>query len=188
MAKRTSNLKKTILGIGIALLLALFLGYAVHTFYERPESTDFCGKIQAMIEVDSCEGYETPVEFEVRRPIPVPVGKGCYCYEIDKEGNKRCETSNPEFVKCWESYDAAREKYEKNSFIALVMLGLLSIFIGGVILKVESVGSGIMGGGVLTLLYASLRFWGSLPDYGRLAILGVALVVLIWLGYKKFRK
>jgi len=187
MAEKTSKLKKTILGIGIALLLALFLGYAVHTFYERPESKDFCKEIKPNIEVESCEDYE-PTPTEIRRPIAIPLEKGCYCYEIDKEGNKRCETTNPEYTKCWESYNAAREKYEKNSFIVLVILGLLSVFIGGVLLKVEAVGSGIMGGGVLTLLYAALRFWGSLPDYGRLLILGIALAVLIWLGYKNFKK
>jgi hypothetical protein len=188
MAKKTSSIKKTILGIGIALLLVLFWGYSVHTFYERPESDDFCKDTKPMIEVDYCEDYdEEVIHPEFRGPVPVPGGKGCYCYEVDKEGNKKCETANPEYTKCWESYDVSREKHEKNSFIVLVILGLLSIFVGGVLLKVEAVSSGIMGGGVLTLLYAALRFWGSLPDYGRLLILGVALATLIWLGYKKFK-
>ncbi len=186
MAEKTSKLKKTILGIGIALLLALFLGYTIHTAFERPDSEDFCEDIKPMIEVDYCEDYEQTIQPEFRGPVPI--GKGCYCYEIDKEGNKRCETTSPEYTKCWQKYDAAREKHEKNSFISLVILGLLSIFIGGVLLKVEAVSSGIMGGGVLTLLYASMRFWGSLPDYGRLLILGIALAALIWIGYKKFTK
>ena len=183
---KTSRLKKTILGIAIALVLVFFLGYSVNTFYEEPKHDDFCKDIDYRIPVDSCEDYDH-VSGEFERPIPVPEGKGCYCYEIDKEGNKKCDADNPEYTKCSEEYRDVREKHGRTSFIILVVLGLVSILTGGLLLKAEAVSSGVMGGGVITLIYAAMRFWGSIQDYGRLIVLGIALVVLIWIGYKKLK-
>lgn len=180
-----SKLKKTILGIAIAIVLAFFLGYAVNTFYEEPDSNEFCEDIDLRIEVESCEDYELPMEN--REPYPVPV-KECSCYEVDKEGNKKCEATNPEYQQCMEQYSDVRENHGRFSFILLTILGLASILIGGLVLKVEAVSSGIMGGGVLTLIYASLRYWGSIQDYARLIILGVTLGILVWIGYKKFKR
>ena len=182
---KTSKLKKTILGIAIALILVFFLGYAVNTFYEPPKSEQFCKDIPARIEVDSCEGHD---ELPQDRRIPREIGeKDCFCREVDKEGTMQCDKTNPEYNKCWEEYDGVREDHGRVSFIILVILGLASILIGGLVLKVEAVASGMMGGGVLTLLYAAIRFWGSIQDYGRLFVLGIALVVLVWIGYKKLK-
>ncbi len=183
--KPSSKLKKIILGIAIALVLVFFWGYSVNTFYEGPDHDDFCKDISYRVEVDSCEDYEV-VSGEFERPIPVE-GKECYCREVDKEGNKKCEATNPEYTKCSEGYRDVRETHGRISFIVLVILGLASILVGGLALKVEAVASGMMGGGVLTLLYAAMRFWGSIQDYGRLFVLGVALVVLVWIGYKKLK-
>ena len=183
---KVSGLKKTILGIAIALVLVFFWGYSVNTFYESPDMDDFCKDIPYRISVDSCEGYDVPSKEDLR-PVFLPEGKDCYCYEIDKVGNKQCDVTNPEHIECREKYDEVREDHGRISFIILVILGLASILTGGLALKVESVASGMMGGGVLTLLYAAMRFWGSIQDYGRLFVLGVALVVLIWIGYKKLK-
>ena len=51
-----------------------------------------------------------------------------------------------------------------------------------------SVSAGLMGGGVLTILYGVIRYWTDLPDYGRFIILGIILAILIWLGYKRIKK
>jgi len=42
MAFEISKLKRTILGISIALILALFIGYGINTFYKPPKYEDFC--------------------------------------------------------------------------------------------------------------------------------------------------
>jgi uncharacterized membrane protein len=68
-----------------------------------------------------------------------------------------------------------------------IVLGIMALVIGA-FLKLTSVGSGIMGGGVLTIIYGTIRYWGNMPDYGRFTILGIALAILIWIGYKKFKK
>jgi len=33
-----------------------------------------------------------------------------------------------------------------------------------------------------------MRYWSDLPDFGRFIILGITLIILIWLGYKKIAK
>lgn len=186
MPFQLSKLKKVILGTAIAILLAFFWGHATSTFYKEPEIEDFCKGIDSVIIVESCKDYEyEPIKS--RKVIPIPEKKYCNCYEINKNKTIECTATNPEYDKCSNQYDEAREKHARHSFTILVILGLLSIIIGGLFLKKEAVGSGIMGGGVLTIIYASLRYWDSIQDYARLAILGIALVVLIWVGYKKLK-
>ena len=80
-----------------------------------------------------------------------------------------------------------REIYNRNVFIISVIAGLVCVLIGGVKLKLESVSSGIMGGGVLSIIYGTIRYWGDLADVGRFAILGTVLAILIWIGYRKFK-
>jgi len=187
MAFEISGLKRTILGIAIAILLAFFWGHATSTFYKEPETEDFCKDIKSIITVESCDDYDYEPT-ESRRPYMIPEKKFCSCNEIDKEGTVECTATNPEYDKCMNEYEEKRETHEKYSFSILVVLGLISILVGGLLLKVESVGSGIMGGGVLTIIYASMRYWNSIQDYARLGVLGVALIVLIWIGYRKFKK
>ena len=55
MALEISKLKKIILGIAIAILLAFFWGHSTSTFYKEPEIEDFCEGIESIIVVDSCE-------------------------------------------------------------------------------------------------------------------------------------
>lgn len=186
MTSKISKLKKVILGIAIAILLSFFWGHATSTFYKEPEMEDFCKDIKSIITVESCDDYDyEPIES--RRAYPIPEKKFCSCNEIDKEGTMECTATNPEYDKCSNQYQDARETHGKYSFTILMILGLLSIIIGGIFLKKEAVGSGIMGGGVLTIIYASMRYWDSIQDYARLAVLGIALAVLIWVGYKKLK-
>ncbi|MCK5282342.1 MAG: hypothetical protein KAK00_02950 [Nanoarchaeota archaeon] len=202
MAK-ASKLKKTILGIAIALVLVFFWGYSVYTLYKEPERRDFCPeKIARFVDTrEECDAENGKwIEREdVDREIVKPVVRNqllCTKTFETEEGEIRLicseEAGNNDGYcdldyHCREEYDQVMERHGRNSFITLVALSLLSILIGGLLLKVETVSSGIMGGGVLTLLYAAMRYWGSIQDYTRLIILGFALVVLIWIGYRKLK-
>jgi hypothetical protein len=44
-----------------------------------------------------------------------------------------------------------------------------------------------MGGAVLLIIYGTIRYWGSLSDVWRTIMLGLALVILVWIGYKKLK-
>jgi len=81
-----------------------------------------------------------------------------------------------------------RQHYTFNLFIILMVIGIIAIIIGILIMSLEGIGSGILSGGVLVIIYGTFRAWGALNEYLRLGILAIALIVLIFLGYKKIEK
>ncbi len=97
------------------------------------------------------------------------------------------EEFNEKQNQCWEQYDLACEPYERNVFIITLIIGIIAVFFGSFVLKIESVSSGIMAGGVLTIIYGTLRYWGDMHKYLRFTVLTMVLIILIWIGYKKFR-
>ena len=177
MAFEISKLKRTILGISIAIILALFVGYGINTFYKPPKYEDFCNEsIRVKIISTEEECLSVGGQWNVHPETPIgedkPIIKG-FC--------------NPNFT-CEKEYRDVSEIYNRNVFIIAVIAGLISVILGGIILKLESVSSGVMGGGVLLIIYGTIRYWGDLADVGRFIILGLVLAVLIWIGYKKFKK
>lgn len=176
--------KTIILGICIAIVLAFFFGYGISAFYKSPKMKNFCKE---------GEFFSVPVE-----------AKNCNCtyIEPDKKLKEECTEKEgqltPKYDKsgCIESYSCEmcykefrdiQEIYNRNVFVITIILGLIAIIIGA-FLKLPSVSAGIMGGGTLTIIYGTIRYWGFMPDFGRFTILGIALAILIWIGYKKFRK
>ena len=87
---------------------------------------------------------------------------------------------------CRQEYDSAREIYERNVFFANLLLGILAV-IASLFLMVEAVSTGFMGGGSIMLVYGTIRYWGNLSDILRTFFLGIALFILIYLGYKKLK-
>lgn len=187
MAFQISKLKRTILGISIAIILVLFIGYGINTFYKSPEYEDFCEeKFPEPVRIEKediskCDAVQTANEaFE----------DSCYRqggivrYETDEDG---CQVAN-ECDMCNKEYREVMGIYNRNVFIIAVVAGLICVILGGIILKLESVSAGIMGGGVLSIIYGTLRYWGDMGDVLRFIILGIVLAILIWIGYKKFKK
>ena len=78
--------------------------------------------------------------------------------------------------------------WEVNNVIILGAIGLIAIILGFFLINVESIGSGILGGGILLIIYNVLRYWGSLNKYLRLGLLAVALIILIGFGYWIFER
>jgi len=179
-----SKLKHTFLAVAIAIILVFFIGFGIATFYKEPQYNDFC---------DEFEG----------RPYPFPIKRGdsCTFFEPDQEIKDQCKNFGdvtPKYDQngCVESYYCEtcnkefrdiRENYNRNVFIVATGLGIIILIIGFA-LKIPSVSSGLMGGGILTLIYGTIRYWSDLPDAGRFIILGLTLAILIWLGYKKISK
>ncbi|MEE9525974.1 MAG: hypothetical protein V3V78_05200 [Candidatus Woesearchaeota archaeon] len=116
-----------------------------------------------------------------------------YCEEYARPSpiDRTNQTEFDEFVEknnaCLDEHKEAYEVYSRNVFIITLIIGLIAVIIGGILLKVESVSSGIMAGGVLTLIYGTMRYWGDMTKYLRFSVLTIVLIVLIWIGYKKFK-
>ena len=195
-----AKIKLVILGIGITIVLAFFFGYGIDTFYKSPKYEDFCG------ERGEFKNYNTQAECEANngkwnpydKPVPIREDEFlCMKGTENEDGsfNLICDTKDTVVDRgfcdvdyyCREEFDDVREPYNRNVFVMCVVLGLIAIVLG-TYLKLTSVSAGIMGGGVLTIIYGSIRYWADMNEYFRFIILAIALAILIWIGYKKFKK
>lgn len=88
---------------------------------------------------------------------------------------------------CRKNYDTAREKHSRTASIIIIASGVMTLLIG-LFLKVEGVSFGVMASGVFLTFYGVVAHWNYLSKYVRLVLLGILLILLIWVGYKKFGK
>jgi len=81
-------------------------------------------------------------------------------------------------------YNEVRDRWSRNVFFISLPFGLIALIIG-IWLKVQPVSGGLMGGGILTLIGGTGFYWEHIEELGKFIALGVILIFLIWLGYKK---
>ena len=172
--------KTIILSLVIAIVLSAFVVYLIQTIHPRPMYEDYCNKQQ----------------------IPaLPTGQYPFnessCQEFGGIWTKPQELRIPEgeakssgycdfYQDCQEDYNNARDSYKLIVFIITLITGLIAISIG-IILHLPSVSSGLMLGGTFLVFYGTIVYWSNLTNWLRTIILGIALVILIWLGYKKLQ-
>jgi len=179
----TKKILKWPLIIGIVIVLNLFFLYAIKTAYPKPEYEDFCPKEQVVKQIETkeecLEGGGQWQERDIRvKPISM--------YDGDvvtiEEPAGYC---NQNFT-CSQSFDEVRENYERNVFILLIVLGVISVVVGFLTIGKEVVSLALSLGGVLSFIIASIRYWQFASDWVHLGILTIALAVLIYLAIKKF--
>lgn len=178
------DLKEKLLSLSIAIIFVFFIVFGYNTFLPEPDREESCGGIPYNVEVEDCPDWE----IQQKIPFPRPVNDECFCNQDCSSGDcvkGGCFQRNPEYTICEESYDAAQESRNRIVFIASLIIGLIALIGGGVLIKAASVSIGMMGGGILTLIYGTLRYWGEIEDVGRFVILGIVLGILVWVGYKK---
>ena len=195
----TFKLTNIIFGISIAIVLAFFIGYAVDTVYESPDYDDFCNRSYVSIDTKSeCENYggkwtESPDNLK-----PTQQQNQYTCTKI-AEGetiNLSCSVRNEERsgycdqnFYCSQEYNDARDFYERNVFMILIIVGLLVVVLSFfAIPKPEHISNGLIGGGLITILYGMVRYWSDASQWVRLIFIGIVLAVLIWLAYKLIPK
>ncbi|MEK7565356.1 MAG: hypothetical protein AAB501_03930 [Patescibacteria group bacterium] len=178
-----SKIKEIILALAIVVVLNLFFNYGVFTFYKEPKFENFCSAEltqKVYTEKASCEAvggrwYESNQVNYGDRMVPVKpmpqTGETSWCDSTDK---------------CRKDYDTVRNVYNRNVFIILIVLGLISLGLGLLVISASAVANGFLGGGLLSLIVGTVRYWSDMNEYLRFIVLGIALAMLIWLGYKKF--
>jgi len=196
-----SKWKKKVLTFAIAIILVLFVGFGIEAFYDSPDRSDFCDDINnRMINTkESCEENNgTWNSFDESRKVALR-GDQLICtkgVESDTgEFNLNCKNQEQatfdngycDNYKCYEEYDSVRDSYNRDVFIICAVIGLIVIFVGGIKLNKESVGSGVLAGGILTVIYGTIRYWEGLGEIMRFILLGLILGLLIWIGYKKIK-
>lgn len=167
------KIKTIILALIIAIVLCSFVIYLIQAIKPSPKYEDYCNinsPYYENITKDICEannGIWTPQEIQCIR-APCPQG---YC---------------DFYAKCNEKFQGVQDKYNLVVFIITVIIGLIAVFLG-ITLHLTSVSLGLMLGGAFLILYGTMAYWYNLTNWIRVVILGIALVVLIWLGYKKLK-
>ncbi|MCK5021789.1 MAG: hypothetical protein KAR54_00890 [Candidatus Pacebacteria bacterium] len=179
---KTKQILKWPLIVGIVIVLNLFFLYAIKVAYPKPVYEDFCQKEQVIERIDNQEQclekggqWDENIGVIYDRGIEIPIG-------IEGRTKGYC---NLNFV-CNNEYDEARENYEKNVFIMLIILGVVSVVAGFLTIGKEVVSIALSLGGVLSFVIASIRYWQYASDWLHLIILGIALAVLMYLAIKKF--
>jgi len=175
-----SRFVKVSLIVAIVIVMNLFFNYSISFVYNEPTYDQFIKSTQVVIEIkdkDVCVGVGgqwTENSYIPEKPImksDAPLQKG-YC---DQNYTNQ------------KNYEEARKIYERNVFITLVILGIISIVVGSfVTLSILSIS--LSWGGVLSLVIASMRYWNSADKLIKVLILAAALGTLIWVAVKRFSK
>lgn len=167
-SQTSSSVVKWAFVIGIMLLANLFVAYLTQALYPTPKWENFCpadltGKfIETSSECTEVGGKWYP---------PTSAGAQGYCDAT---------------VTCQKEFQDTHEVYTRNVFIVFVIFGVLmlavSAFMGGV--PVISLGTAFAG--VLALIIGSVWHWSAMQEWLRVVVLGLALVGVLYLAWKKF--
>jgi hypothetical protein len=176
--------KKLAIVLGIAALLPLFLALFMEAVYPTPEYNDYCNDsyymskpMPAVQKVNCTEFYSTPESIDCSNQGGNPQTKydenGCMVFDT-------CDFCNKQ-------YNDATKTYNDESliiFIILAILGLIAVIIG-IYLPIDYIGAGLMFGGMITMFYATIRYFGSLSKILRALVIFVELLIIMWIAYKK---
>jgi len=174
-----SKIFKWALVLGIIIVLNLFFNYAISLFYKQPDYSSYFPQSQVVEPIetkDECLGVGGQWT----------ENSNFYDNTYSKENNtpKVKGYCDPNFTKQQE-FNKAQKEYDRNVFIILVLLGVIS-FLLGVFIPNEIITISFSWGGVLSFIIASMRYWSNAENLAKVLILAVALFALVWLAIKKF--
>lgn len=183
--RKNVNILKWLLIVSIVIVLNLFFNFAISSFYHAPKYDEFCKADQINVQPtdkNTCveKGGQWNESSTVEKPIPVDPGMT----QKQLQTTSYCDVS----FTCRQDFETANNLYQRNVFVTLVILGIISLLGGFMLATISVVSLGLSFGGVLSLVIASIRYWSAMDEFIRVIILGIALVVLIWIGIKKFKE
>ena len=196
------RVKEVILGTSIAILFVIFVAVGINVFYKSPKYEDFCKTERTNLQISAqkaCEAAEGKWNAAFMEKPVAPEAKDfqyiCTRTGTDSKGQTTLSCINYQQEHgycdlnyyCSQKFNDSLSVYNRNVFIISGIIGILAIILGAM-LQLVSVSAGLFGGGVLTLIYGTVRYWSELADWARFIIIGIALVVLIYLGYRLFGK
>jgi len=184
--KTPISILKWSLIIGIVIVLNLFFNYTLSLVFSSPEYNVFCPQKQINITPDSQDkcvaegGAWTQYPSDVN-PKMIEAGR----LDVPNINSKQIGYCDQSFT-CNQKYEEARKTYDRNVFIVLVVLGVITFVLSLVFVNIEILSAALSIGAVLDFVIASIRYWARADDLIKVLILGVALAVLIWVSIKKF--
>jgi hypothetical protein len=86
-----------------------------------------------------------------------------------------------------QEYQTGISTFNKHLFFIAVPIGI-SVIGGGLAMSVPGISTGLMFGGLFTLIYGYFTYWSDLPVRVRFFSLAIGLVLFILIGWIKFGK
>jgi hypothetical protein len=166
------NLKNVAIGIAIIILTSFVTIYGIALIYPEPEYNSYCDSAKQGIAYDteqSCIAAQG--KWNTVAPYKeVPSEKTITGY---------CDS---EFY-CRQDYDADMKNHFKKVFYVALPLGVIVIIVGAIFFGLESVGAGLMGGGIITLIYGAGGYWQYAQNYLKFLISLAGLIAIIYFAY-----
>lgn len=157
------------LGLSIVIILNSVFLYGVQLIFNEPQYDSFCEEPRPIMEENSTE--EECIAQE---------GKWQQYHDSEKGW---CDV----YAKCQGEYEEARKTYNLQTFLVMIVLGLVCVLAGYLWIKPWPIAFGFSYGGLFAFLIGVTKTWGDLHELSRLVLLLIVLGALIYIGYKKFR-
>lgn len=181
---RAVRLKQWSLTIAIVIVLNLLFNVGIQLFAHEPTWDNFCRQNQVETQLDTKDKcLAVGGQWIEQNQKIVPAGKSMAPIPVQPELTNP-SYCNPTFT-CQKDFEIAQKNYNKNVFIALIALGIISLLLGFWIKNSTAVSLGFTWGGVLSLIIGSIRYWADMDEYIRFVLLFAALALLVWMGIKK---
>ena len=164
------RIKAIILSVVIAIVLSAFVIYLIESINPSPQWDDYCGNVSGPRAVTDPKGAPL-TDNETSCVANNGVWRNGYC---------------DYYSECQKEFDAENEKHNRIVFIVAAIGGLIAIILG-IFLALPSVSSGLMLGGGFLMIYGTSQYWYKLSNWIRVVMLGVVLIILIWLAYRKLK-
>jgi uncharacterized protein (DUF983 family) len=160
--------------IAIAVLTNIFVYYGLHLVYPAPLWEDFCGDKERLQINDEttclAEGGIWNPSLEVVSEGQTPVRTGY------------CEAT----YECRENYEEAQKSYNGIKLLVLLIAGSIVLALAITRKLQQAVTLGFSYGGAFLLLGALGSLWNIAADLGKLVVIGVLLVLLVFVTNRYF--
>ncbi len=179
MSSALSKWKKLALSLGIVIVINVFFNVGIETFYPAPRYENFCSESDMKMVDTNGKDLSTLESCQTEGGTWVaPATGGNYC-QMD---------SGVYYTQCNEAYQTALQPYQRNGFIALTVLGTLTLLVGLLAGGLPmAVANGLLYGGILSIVIGTMRYWTYMEDYLQFIVSGIALFLLILVGIKRLK-
>jgi hypothetical protein len=168
------DFKDGALGLAITIMAVFVVISGINAFYPSPVRNDFCPSVYEFTTEAECIAGEG-IWQSTTSPGAKTSDSGVI--SIPLEGG-RCQNDPA----CYDEYDLARDVHSRNLFLISLFIGIILVFLGIHFFNVKAIGSGIMGGGVITLFYGGIVSWGHSEEWFRFIISLISLAFLVFLA------
>ncbi len=172
--------KKLAIVLAIAILLPLVIGLFIDAIYAEPKYENYCDETYPMMYKEPTSTIPCPETYATQESQTCINQRGQPQFKYDENNCQvfdKCDM-------CSLGYEQDREVYNRNVFFILAPIGLLIIILG-IYLTVDYLGAGLMFAGVITMFYATIRYFSDMSKLVRALVILVELLIIMWIAYKK---